>query len=102
MPVPVNGAGKRIVNGWEFHYEGWSLPEDEAGKFRDGASREDMFPVVRKGSLDQNILGRLGLTPKRMANKQGDPDALWFHQLLLPIHHINKEKGIEPTQDDPR
>jgi len=37
-----------------------------------------------------------------MKNLDGNPDALFFFTLLLPIHQINKEKGVEPVKDDPR
>jgi len=37
-----------------------------------------------------------------MKNLDGDPDTLFFYQLLLPIHQINKDEGIEPIDDDPR
>ena len=43
-PVPVNNDGKRIANGWEFHYKGWkkaddmSIPESLRNKqFRQGS-----------------------------------------------------------------
>ena len=101
VPVPLDEDGKRTCNGWEFHYKGWSLPPD-VPKFRDEATKEDMFPQFRRGSLDQNILSRLGLTKERMADVNNDPNALWFYQLLLPIHHINQAKKIEPVEDDPR
>ena len=26
LPVPANKDGKREINGWEFHYNGWTKP----------------------------------------------------------------------------
>jgi len=73
----------------------------EVPKFRNDATKDDMFPHSCRGSLDQSILSRLGLTKERMSDSNGNPDWLWFYQLLLPIHQINKAKKIEPTEDDP-
>ena len=54
--------------------------------FRDGATRGDnLFPESRKGSLDKDMLIKLGLNPDRMKDDLGRPDALFFFQLLLPI-----------------
>ena len=81
-PVPKNDQGKRICNGWEFHYRGWdksedeSIPEDCRNSFR-----PEPTPGYRKGSLDADVLRRLGLTKQRMV----DADALFFLQLILPI-----------------
>ena len=102
VPVPADEDGKRVIDGWEFHYNGWTKPPDNERQFRDAASRENMFPQFRRGSLDQNVLARLGLDVTRMRDAKGEPDSLFFYQLLLPIHHINKAKGILPVPDDPR
>jgi hypothetical protein len=48
---------------------------------RAGATRDDMFPDSRKGQLDGDLLEKLGLTRERMVKG----DALFFHQLLLPM-----------------
>jgi hypothetical protein len=80
QPVPVNPDGKRIVDDWEFFYNGWDEGGDGNGG-REGATSEDMFPESRKGELDGNLLETLGLTKERMV----DGDALFFHQLLLPM-----------------
>ena len=89
-PVPENQDGKRSVNGWDFHYRGWS----GGGTNRSGASRENLFPESRKGRLDAAVLTKLGLTRERMEGK----DALFFHQLLLPMCDPSKS-GIT---GDPR
>jgi len=100
-PCPIDEAtGKRTSNGWEFHYRGWKWSEDDLN-FREGANKEAMFPPFRKGSLDQNKLKQVGLNAARMKDINGNPDSLFFYN-LLPIHQINKEKGIEPVPDDPR
>jgi hypothetical protein len=46
-----------------------------------GATSEDMFLESRKGELDGDLLETLGLTQERMVKG----DALFFHQLLLPV-----------------
>ncbi len=81
QPVPVNLDGKRIVEDWEFFfYNGWDKGVDGNGGRQDATS-EDMFPELRKGELDGNLLETLGLTRERMVKG----DVLFFHQLLLPM-----------------
>ena len=46
-----------------------------------GATPENLFASDCKGSLDGEMLKKLGLTRKRME----EVDALFFYQLLLPI-----------------
>jgi len=36
-----------------------------------------------------------------MKNLDGNPDALFFYQLLLPIHQINIDKGPLPVENYP-
>lgn len=104
-PVPLDENGKRCVAGWDFHYQGWSRESDSTASpipsFRSGATRDNMFPECRKGSLDGELLSRLGLTADRMIEKDGAPDALFFYQLLLPIHHIG-DKKVTTVENDPR
>ena len=91
MPVPKNDDGFRKFNGWEFHYNGWKNP---GPPHRHGATTTNMFPEGTEGSLDANILKKMGLTKSRMQSM----DALFFLQLILPI--CNTElSGIE---GDPR
>lgn len=61
-----------------------------------------MFFKYQYGLLDQNVMMRLRLNNKRMRDPNGDPDSLFFYFMLLSLHHINKDKGILPTVDDPR
>ena len=91
-PVPKDNrnGGKRMDGGWEFFYKGWESEECH----RDGATRENVFPESRVGSLDVDLLKKMGLTAERVT----ECDALFFHQLLLPICDP-KKSGIE---DDPR
>jgi hypothetical protein len=95
-PVPkVRGKQERERNGWKFHYTGWDAP---LPVYRSGATKGNMFPECRKGSLDGDILIRLGMTEARMLGPDGAPDALFFYQLLFPIvDPVNS--GIK---DDPR
>jgi len=95
-PVPTDKDGKRMLKDWEFHYQGWKPEEDT--KFRHGATRDNMFPDERKGSLDGPLLKSLGLTAERLLEADKSPDALWFYQLLLPISDP-KKSGID---NDPR
>jgi hypothetical protein len=97
-PVPSNPEGKRVVNGWEFHYEKWNSPDQASDspnfKSRSGATSTNPFPDNRKGRLDYELLKKMKLTKRRIV----EGDALFFLQLLLPIGDP-KKSGIE---DDPR
>jgi hypothetical protein len=90
-PVPADAEGKRSHSGWEFHYKGWT---GDGNVHRSGASHDNMFPDSRKGSLDADVLRKLGLTKKRMDEK----DALFFFQSIL---HICKP-GNSGIDGDPR
>ena len=48
--VPANNEGRRIVNGWEFFYNGWKSKKKNSA--RDGAAPDDLFPKQRQSSLD--------------------------------------------------
>ena len=85
QPCPVNEDGKRSIAGWDFEYNGWHQRDVSLPQFRSGATREELFPENRKGSLDKEMLTKLGLTAARMKDDKGKPDALFFYQLLLPI-----------------
>ena len=66
---------------------------------RRGATTSNMFPDDMKGCLDADILTKLGLNEKRMGKTADqETDALFFHQLILPI--CNPEKLGIPN--DPR
>ena len=83
MPVPINEkTGKREHNGWEFHYKGWKNPGTQ---HRHGATSRNMFPKETEGSLDADILTKLGLNEDRMGKNVNDVDCLFFFQLILPI-----------------
>ena len=90
--VPADGDGKRILNGWEFHYNGCESIGD--GTARSSSHAESMFPDCQKGMLDADILKKLGLNAKRMKKM----DVLFFLQVLLPIGDTSKS-GVK---DDPR
>jgi hypothetical protein len=99
-PVPPNGdSGSRHCEGWEFHYNGW---KSNNNNIPNGADRDNLFPADRLGCLDKVVLRRLGLNSGRMLEDDGAPDALFFYQLILPIHLIDKRRGILPVADDPR
>ena len=93
-PVPANDEGKRIIDGWEFHYDKWISEAAANEKSRSGATNTTPFPESRKGRLDYDLLKRMRLTKKRLV----EGDALFFLQLLLPIGDP-KKSGIE---NDPR
>ena len=90
-PVP-EVDGKRCRGPWEFHYQGYK----SEGSFRDGSTRDNLFPSTRKGQLDAELLKTMGLTKERMTTG----DALFFHQLLLPICDP-KRSGIKEDNRKP-
>ena len=51
-PVPKNGDGKREVEGWNFHYDGWI----GNSRFCSGANCSNPFPKERRGRLDYELL----------------------------------------------
>ena len=82
-PVPEDRSGKRVDGGWEFFYKGeW----ESSHSHRHGATRENLFPDERIGSLDGDLLKKMGLTAERVT----DCDSLFFHQLLLPVCNPKK------------
>ena len=95
VPVPLNEEGKRVVNGWELHYNGWTNPGTQ---HRRGATTSNMFPEEMKGCLDADVLAKLGLNEKRMGKTGEDTDALFFYQLILPICR----PAFSGVQNDPR
>jgi hypothetical protein len=108
-PVPMNPAtgGTRTLGEWDFYYTGWKrdFQAEELNvhhlnhtipQFRSGATKENMFPSIRKGRLSDDILTRLGCSATVMKDHEGFPDALFFYQLLLPICDISK------NDNDPR
>ena len=48
-PVPKNEDGDRVMNGWEFHYNGWSTSDTTS---RSGTTSTNLFPNKGKGILD--------------------------------------------------
>ena len=80
--VPPNEDGRRVVNGWEFFYNGWKPSAfDRATYVRGDATQKNLFPDDRNGCLDAERLKAHGLTKERMNEK----DAFFFLQLLLPV-----------------
>lgn len=54
-------TGKREIDGWEFHYGTWSPGNFEKEAYgRGGATKEDLKPDDRKGSLCVDTLKKLG------------------------------------------
>ena len=92
----MNEQGKRIKNEWEFFYNGWKSKLNKSS--RSGATVDNLFPDERKSSLDFDLLKKLGLNRDRICDKNGNPDALFFYQLLLPMCDP-QQSGIE---NDPR
>jgi hypothetical protein len=93
-PILFNQQGKRVVDGWEFHYEKWESPETTNNKKRSRATSTSPFLENWKGRLDYELLKQMKLTKKRIV----EGDALRFFQLLLPIGDP-KKSGID---NDPR
>ena len=49
-----NSDGKRVMNSWEFHCQGWeaaSTATRNNSEFRNGATKTNAFPNERKGRL---------------------------------------------------
>ena len=97
-PIPEDPDGKRTAAGFEFFYDGWDRTED-IPEYRSGATRDNPFPEVRKGSLSGDVLHRLGLNSARMKETDGAPDSLFFYQLILPVHEIDNKKVLTVPQD---
>ena len=95
--MPLNADNKREMGRYEFHYRGWQKSGTEQ-PYRSGASKENLFPPSRKGSLDSEVLKKLGLTSDRMKEDDGAPDSLFFYQLILPICDVS----INGLEGDPR
>jgi hypothetical protein len=91
-PVPKDVEGKRIHDGWEFHYKDWK--SDLGATNRSGSSPLELIPAERKGCLDYEFLKKMRLSKRRIM----EGDALFFRQLLLPMCDP-KKSGID---DDPR
>ena len=70
-PVPVGQDGSRKCGDWTFHYNGFSNQEF---LYRRGATTANLFPKEMEGSLDENVLERLGLNARIM----NECDALFF------------------------
>src|SRR5210317_1896359 len=88
-----DGTKKRIIKGWEFHYQNVDPIGD--GTARGGATTQEMFPDSRKGSMDVEVLKRCGLSSERMINQ----DAMFWFQILLPFGDPTKS-GV--AGGDPR
>jgi len=97
-PVPANGKGERVDDGYNFFYNGWTRSQSDP-HFRSGATRDNLFSACRRSSLDGEILSKLGLTKERMLDRDGAPDSLFFYNLLLPVHDTADGSTVE---GDPR
>jgi len=90
--VPVGQDGRRCINEWEFHYQGWTPDSFDAKTYvRTDAKKGNLKPSSRRGALDAALLKRHGMSAERM------DDPMFFLQLLLPISDP-KESGID--EDD--
>ena len=69
--VPTNSDGKRRHDGYTFHYSNVVKTESPGLPF---ATHDDPFPKCREGCLDKDMLTKLGLTERRMREK----DAFFF------------------------
>ena len=88
--VPENGEGKRIQGAYQFYYDGYTPDAtDKANYVRGDATKEDLKPKSRKGSLDVEVLKKLGLDATRV-----ERDPLFFLTCLLPICDPQRS-GIE-------
>ncbi len=79
--VPPNNEGVREINGWRFHYTGWTPDKfDEATYVCDGATQLDLKPKSRCGCLNVDILKKHGCDFDRVSKD--------LSQLNWNIRHI--------------
>lgn len=95
--VPAGAGGKRVINDWEFFYDGWKPDAfDQQTYVRGNATRENIKPEDRESSLDVEYLKKFGCTAKTVKGR----NFLWFLNLLLPVHETD-ETGIEGDERMP-
>eukprot|EP00536_Pseudo-nitzschia_multiseries_P014797 jgi/Psemu1/40171/gm1.40171_g len=88
----------RMFNDWDFYYTGW-IPEDGKPAYSrrhvlpSMVESELLFPSERKGLLNMRKLKLHGLTKERLILG----DALFFYQLLLPLHL----DPVDEAEEDP-
>jgi hypothetical protein len=94
--IPEDENGQRMVEGWTAHYQGFDLPENSGRRFRDGATRNNIFPEIRHSKLNLPLLKKIGLSKERMSDADGNPDALFFLMIYLPVHDTTKTFDGDP------
>eukprot|EP00957_Ditylum_brightwellii_P022436 1692864-Ditylum_brightwellii.AAC.1 len=72
-PIPLEPDGTHKINDWEFFNNGCEDTTNSPAQY--GATRTNLFLKNRRGSLDKNILQKLGLGVDTMKGK----DALFFY-----------------------
>lgn len=84
--VPMNiSIQQRVVDGWSFHYNGWTPNDLEKSTFvRGEATRQNIRPLSRNGMLDVDVLKKHGLNTERVRS-----DPLFFFQMLFPLSHTS-------------
>jgi hypothetical protein len=88
--APPNSDGSRVVDGWQFYYNGWKHNAFDAKTYtRRGATPGNLKPLSRAGCLDVDVLKRHGLTAIRVRD-----DPLFFFQMLFPIMSPS-ESGVD-------
>ncbi len=96
MVLPANQHGQWKLNGWHFHYQGWTPDKlDQKTFFRDGASQQDLKPLNRRGSVDVDVLKKHACTADRVKD-----DSFFFYQLLFPLSPP-ESSGIEDDSQMP-
>ena len=71
MVIPANEHGEWELNGWRFHYQGWTPDAfDKSTYVRGEATQQDLKPDSRKGSLDANILRKHGCDADRVTERR--------------------------------
>ena len=86
-PVPLV-YGERKVAAWEFYCKGWHGVRE----VRYGATSYNLFPEARKGSLDGDLLSKMGLTTARMI----EGEALFFVNgyYQFAILNVREYRGV--------
>ena len=65
--VPANAEGKRVVNNWNFFYNGWEPDAfDKDTYVRGNAKRGDIKSDDRMGKLDVDVLKKHGMTADKV------------------------------------
>ncbi len=96
MVLPANQHGQWELNGWRFHYQGWTQDKFDKKTFvRDSASQQDLKSLNWRKSLDVDVFKKHGCTADWVRD-----DPFFFYQLLFPMSP-SESSGIEDDSQMP-